>query len=405
MDSQIIKIEKTDDLSKWREKINLVFSKIKDALPLPPKDKKSILVANGEEIVWEDMPKEKEEEKLENLTIPGLLSATHISVKEIAVFQSNIETNNSVISSSLILKTNPIIKFIYNNYKSSIKLTDKGLKIDEIIINKSALSLEELIIKHCHILANNSSLIFTGNNVTPLSINFTDNIVYCNGKLLTPQLNFDKSSYINASYYTGNSESANKLKNSVKIYGNAFNGISNVTGVISDCTGIKFATNDSFIEFPSSENSPNLLQVKNGVLTYTGEFIPKKLNVKSEHYAEYYPSNVELEKGDVISMDLNAKVETYVKVKKSIGHPLGVVTDDYAMVLGEKKSNSYPVCNRGRVYAKVMGSVEKGDNLAVALIDGVLRKLQPKEKLTDTFAIALESSDNEDIKLVKVHLL
>ena len=75
------------------------------------------------------------------------------------------------------------------------------------------------------------------------------------------------------------------------------------------------------------------------------------------------------------------------------------------MIIGEKKNNSYPVCNKGRVHAKVIGKVATGDNLTVSLYDGVLRKLQPKENLTDTWAIALESSDIEETKLVKIHII
>ncbi len=404
-DNNIEKIEKTDELSKWRVKINNVFSILKSFLPEAPKNKKSMLVTDGENIEWTDVPEKEEKKEITNFNVPGILSTQHIVVNNVANFRENIEVNKNITASSLLLQNNPIIRFVYPKYTSSIRTTPNGLKIDEIIINRKALTLEEIHFSHCHIKTTDESFSILGNNDNSLfSIKFQNNVIYCPNGISTPTIYFDKYNKLTANEYSGNSNSANKLSKKVRIYGNVFDGTFDLTGVISDCLGIRFATESAYIEFPTKTGSVKI-QENNGILNYDGEFDPKKLYVNSDHYAEYYPCKVKLEKGDVISFDFNSDTETYVKVNKSDGHPLGVVTDDFAMIIGEKKNNSYPVCNRGRVHAKVIGKVETGDNLTVSLYDGVLRKLQPKEKLTDTWAIALESSDIEETKLVKIHII
>lgn len=408
MINNIDKIEKTDDLSKWRVKINNVFSMIKNIFPSAPKNKKTMLVSDGENISWMDIPENKTdvEPKAKDLKVSGILSTEHIVVGNIANFKENIEVDKSVIASSLLLQNNAIIRFANAYYSTNIRPTKNGLKIDEITVNKSNLSLEKIYFKHCHIETTDTSLIFSGKNENvPLSVNFDKNIVYCSNGIISPKFYFNKNTAITATEYTGNANSATRLKNKVKIYGNAFDGSSNLSGVISDCIGIKFSVEHSYIEFPTKSGLSLKLEEKDGVLTYNGEFNPQKLFVNSEHYAEYYPSLIKLEKGDVISFDFNSDKETYVKVNKTDGHPLGVVTDDYAMIIGKKTENLYPVCNKGRVHAKVIGKVERGDNLCISLYDGILRKLQPKENLTDTWAIALESSDKEDVKLIKIHII
>ena len=187
------------------------------------------------------------------------------------------------------------------------------------------------------------------------------------------------------------------------IYGNQFDGTRDLTGIISDCVGIKFVGEHSYIEYKSTEKTIRL-QEEDGIITLDSEFYPQKLHVKSGHYAEYYQSNAILEKGDVISYDFNSNTETYVKANKIDGHPLGVVTDDFSMIIGDKTNNSYPVCNRGRVYAKVIDKIKSGDKLTVSSYDGILCKHNPKDKLADIWAIALESSNNEDVKLIKIHI-
>lgn len=408
---EIEKIEKTDDLSKWRTKINKVFSMIKNSIPSAPKNRKSFLVSDGENISWQEFPKSssdsnKSSETNENQTVSGILTTEHIIVNNVAVFRGNIEIAEQAIASSLLLKNNSVIDFAYGNKHITIKPSSNGLKINNIVISNDEIILNGLYFKHCHITTTDTSLVFTGNDtITPFSVNFNDNIVRCAAGIMSPKYYFDKNNFITVTEYSGNSKSADKLKSSVKVFGNAFDGTKNIIGTISDCTGIKFICGITSFEFPSTKDLPNILQEKNGVMTYTGEFIPKKFNVKSEHYAEYYPSKVRLEKGDVISFDFSSNTETYIKVNKKDGHPLGVVTDDFAMIIGEKTTNSYPVCNKGRVYAKVIGTVEQGDNLCVSSNDGMLRKLQPKEKLTETWAIALENSNDENEKLIKIHII
>ena len=68
-------------------------------------------------------------------------------------------------------------------------------------------------------------------------------------------------------------------------------------------------------------------------------------------------------------------------------------------------SKSYPVCNKGRVKAKVEGKVSCGDNLVLGSVDGTLRAMNSKDKPYEAWAIALESSDKEGIKLIKIHIL
>ena len=57
--NDIEKIEKADNLPLWREKINNVFSMLKNILPTPPKYKNVVLTSTNGNISLNELPEKK----------------------------------------------------------------------------------------------------------------------------------------------------------------------------------------------------------------------------------------------------------------------------------------------------------------------------------------------------------
>lgn len=397
------KLNKSDDLSTWRQKINKIITIISTLISLAPKNSESVLVNNGNELKWEDKSNFKNEktvqEKQRDLSLEGTIVAENIIINNAARFFGKLSVDKSITASNLTLVDDAVIKLNCNTYKTAIIPTNNGLLVDNILFNKGKLFVKELSINNCNFSLNDDIFLMDYYNKVPISVNFITEKVYCNYSLTVPQIYFGPNKYINDTEYSGLSHSALKLEHSKNIFGIPFNGEKDVIGVIKDCSGIISNSDETIIDFPYSKTK---LIENNGILSYNGIFKPNRIFIDSEHYSEYYPSTTLLERGDVISFDFDSEVENYVKAKN---HPLGVVTDDYSIAVGNQNKISYPVCNRGRVFAKTLGKVTIGDYLILSSISGVLRKIDDYEKPSDAWAIALQNSDNENIKLVKIHIL
>ena len=150
----------------------------------------------------------------------------------------------------------------------------------------------------------------------------------------------------------------------------------------------------------------------NGNIVATGEIRGDKVwNAEWNDYAEFFERGCETEVGDVIALDLSSNEERYVKASKENPTIVGVHSNTYGHILGGKDSikeseeTHIPVGLVGRVKTKIVGKIKKGEYVVLSGISGV--GCAYDEKLNnplDVFGVAVESSDDTSIKLVKIKL-
>ena len=149
-----------------------------------------------------------------------------------------------------------------------------------------------------------------------------------------------------------------------------------------------------------------------GNIVANGEIRGDKVwNAEWNDYAEFFERGCETEVGDIIALDLSSDEERYVKASKENPTIVGVHSDTYGHILGGKDSikeseeTHIPVGLVGRVKTKIVGKIKKGEYVVLSGIPGV--GCAYDEKLNnplDVFGVAVESSDDTGIKLVKVKL-
>jgi hypothetical protein len=124
--------------------------------------------------------------------------------------------------------------------------------------------------------------------------------------------------------------------------------------------------------------------------------------------AEKYLADKEYETGTVVIVGGDAEVTACQLGDRAFG----AVSASPAFKMNEGLVGGTYIALKGRVPVKVIGKVKKGDRLVAAgegyagVIDVVLRNIPIKAStFPDTFAIALESSDDENVKLVEAIIL
>ena len=120
--------------------------------------------------------------------------------------------------------------------------------------------------------------------------------------------------------------------------------------------------------------------------------------------AEKYLADAEYEVGTVVSVGGDAEVTACTLGDRAFG----AVSANPAFKMNDGLVGGTYIALKGRVPVKVIGPVKKGDAL-IANNNGCVSAVSNllKDKLTsyDTFAIALESNNSEDIKLVEAIIL
>ena len=149
-----------------------------------------------------------------------------------------------------------------------------------------------------------------------------------------------------------------------------------------------------------------------GNIVADGEITGDKVwNAEWNDYAEFFERGCETEVGDIIALDLSSDEERYVKASKENPTIVGVHSDTYGHILGGKDSikesekTHIPVGLVGRVKTKIVGKIKKGEYVVLSGISGV--GCAYDEKLNnplDVFGVAVESSNDTGIKLVKIKL-
>lgn len=164
---------------------------------------------------------------------------------------------------------------------------------------------------------------------------------------------------------------------------------------------------------------PLTMNISSGNLTSSGDFTATKVyNAVWNDYAEFFPRGEETEVGDFIALSLDNEEEVYVRASKETSKAVGVHSNTFGHLIGgETPENNenfveynlpkfIPVGLVGRCYAKIVGKVKKGDFIAISDIPGVGRVFDKTTDngVIDIIGMACESSDNEDIKLIKVKI-
>ena len=153
-----------------------------------------------------------------------------------------------------------------------------------------------------------------------------------------------------------------------------------------------------------------------GGITASGNITGAKVfNAVWNDYAEFFPRGEETEAGDFVALSLDSDEEVYVKASKETSKSVGIHSDSFGHLIGGENvpegedfveynlPKFIPVGLAGRCYAKVVGCVKKGDFIVISDIPGVGRAFDKSvDSVIDIIGMACETSESEEIKLVKV---
>jgi len=110
--------------------------------------------------------------------------------------------------------------------------------------------------------------------------------------------------------------------------------------------------------------------------------------------AEKYLPDQEYAVGTVVMIGGEKEITACVQHQRAIG----VISDNPAFMMNKDLEGGVYVALKGRVPVKVIGRIKKGDEL-IAANDGCAMMAVPHS--SRVFAIALESSDDEDVKIIE----
>jgi hypothetical protein len=116
--------------------------------------------------------------------------------------------------------------------------------------------------------------------------------------------------------------------------------------------------------------------------------------------AEKYLADQDYDVGTVVAVG----GEKEVTAAQFGDRALGAVSANPAYMMNMGQEGGTYIALKGRVPVKVIGHVKKGDRL-IAASNGVAQVLTHPDQRADVFAIALESSNDSDVKLVEAVIL
>lgn len=161
---------------------------------------------------------------------------------------------------------------------------------------------------------------------------------------------------------------------------------------------------------------PLTINIASGNITSSGTFTASKVyNAVWNDYAEFFPRGEETELGDFIALDLDSDEERYVKASHKTSKAVGLHSETFGhMIGGDNPPNGedfifynlpkfIPVGLVGRCYAKIIGTIDKGDLIIISDVPGVGKRFDRiNDNPLDVIGMACESSSEEEIKLVKI---
>lgn len=158
--------------------------------------------------------------------------------------------------------------------------------------------------------------------------------------------------------------------------------------------------------FTTAARTATLLD-SNGNTSFPGTLTASKIyNAVYNDYAEFFEkaADTAFEPGDIIALDMDSEKEQYVKATEDSIVVVGVVTDEYAHIIGgekgsleENKKKYISVSLMGRVHVKVDDTVKRGDKITASSIPGIGRKAKPYEHSIGT---ALTNPINGKVRIL-----
>ena len=146
-------------------------------------------------------------------------------------------------------------------------------------------------------------------------------------------------------------------------------------------------------------------------ITATGNITGNRVyNAIFNDYAEFFEKGEETEVGDIVALDTDSKEERYIKATNP-RTVVGVHSDSYGHILGgfesiENSEESFiPVGMSGRVKTKIIGAIEKGDEVVLSKYPGIGRKYHElTDRERDIIGFAVETNLSEEVKLVRIKI-
>lgn len=147
-------------------------------------------------------------------------------------------------------------------------------------------------------------------------------------------------------------------------------------------------------------------------LTVGGNISASKVyNAVYNDYAEWFERGDDATEGHIIALDETSEKEQYIKATDKSRAVVGICTNNYAHIIGGESHEDYeaynlkkfiPVSLAGRVPVYVKGKVGIGDSIVPSEVPGIGKAIKGNVNIGKTVGMALQKSDDEGIKLIKV---
>jgi hypothetical protein len=185
------------------------------------------------------------------------------------------------------------------------------------------------------------------------------------------------------------------------IYASTFNGVATQAGLVTVAgTGkpaSETATAGTIVARTSNDETINGLPVSAGSIR-ANYFVGIATTALFADLAEKYLADDDYSVGTVMMVGGELEVTN----AQPDSRPLGVISENPAYMMNCELEGGVYVALKGRVPVKVVGIVKKGDRL-IAAEDGTAKAVSANH--LGVFAIALESSDDEAMKLIEAVIL
>lgn len=333
--------------------------------------------------------------------VPGAITSTKTTVTSVST------EHPLLLHSTASAGSTSTIESVYFNSGIRAIPSSKSLKVDGTITS-NALSTKtgdiEAIATKGITLTGNIAQTGNTNIIGAISVSSTADI---GGKLTTTSLSTGECS---ASKVVSTGEVIAKTHARVA----ASNGIPDLI-IRNDGSNAYFLFSD-YANGSWNALRPLTINVSTGNITSSGTFTATKVyGAVWNDYAEFFPRGEETEVGDFVALSLDSEEEVYVKASKETSKSVGVHSNTFGHLIGGVQPENdedfveynlpkfIPVGLVGRCYAKVIGCVKKGDFIVISDIPGVGRAFDKLvDSVIDIIGMACETSESEEIKLVKV---
>ncbi len=164
----------------------------------------------------------------------------------------------------------------------------------------------------------------------------------------------------------------------------------NISGSAAQLNGFASSTSATVDSIARRDSSGNLT---------ANVFVGTATSANYADLAEKYLTDNEYEVGTVVMVGGEKEVTACVFGSRAVG----AISCNPAYMMNSGLEGGQYIALKGRVPVKVTGSVKKGDRMIAS--DGGVAIAGQHHTNADTFAVALESNDNTDIKLVECLVL